>query len=318
MLCTKFKPIQTNPFSKLKINKLPISFLLIKAKYYAIINKKFRQVQMIAFLIIFSIIIISLVIFLLCNFTQRKYDKFIIENSISLIQLKEINSRYNFYPYISFDQHHTYDNEKFYNTISCADYLIYQLQFIRKDILSQIEKTNSNKQQYSRYLDEVKTINQFGQFHVPIGKFKLDKLIKREKRLVEKQTLCEPCTRFSLTVTLYCSKINGQVYDRKYKNFSAADIATLIKRLNNKSGNFYNDRGIWDALCRVERGKVSNKMRFSIYERDGYRCRKCGISDRYTQLEIDHIIPIAKGGKTTYDNLQTLCHSCNVEKGDRL
>ena len=318
MLCTKFKPIQTKPFSKFKINKLPISFLLIKAKYYAIINKKFRQVQMIAFLIIFSIIIISLVIFLICNFTQRKYDKFIIENSIGLSQLKEINSRFNFYPYISFDQQHTYDNEKFYNTISCVDYLIYQLQFIRKDILSQIEKTNSNKQQYSRYLDEVKTINQFGQFYVPIGKFKFDKLIKREKRLVEKQTLREPFTRFSLTVTLYCSKINGQVYDRKYKNFSAADISTLIKRLNNKSGNFYNDRGIWDALCRVERGKVSNKMRFSIYERDGYRCRKCGISDRYAQLEIDHIIPLAKGGKTTYDNLQTLCHRCNVEKGDRL
>ncbi len=273
---------------------------------------------MIAFLIVFSIIVIGLVIFLICYFTQRKYDNFIIENSISLSQLKEINSRFNFYSYISFDQQHTYDNEKFYNTISCADYLIYQLQFIRKDILSQIEKTNSNKQQYSRYLEEVKTITQFGQYHVPIGKLKLDKLIKIEKRLVEKQTLREPCTRFSLTVTLYCSKINGQVYDRKYKNFSAADISTLIKRLNNRSGNFYNDRGIWDALCRVERGKVSNKMRFSIYERDGYRCRKCGISDRYAQLEIDHIIPIAKGGKTTYDNLQTLCHRCNVEKGDRL
>ena len=97
-----------------------------------------------------------------------------------------------------------------------------------------------------------------------------------------------------------------------------ADISTFIKGLNNRSGNFYNDRGVWDALCRVERGKVSNKMRFSIYERDGYRCRKCGVSDRYAQLEIDHIIPIAKGGKTTYDNLQTLCHRCNVEKGDRL
>lgn len=57
-------------------------------------------------------------------------------------------------------------------------------------------------------------------------------------------------------------------------------------------------------------------MRFSIYERDGYRCCKCGISDRYAQLEIDHILPIAKGGKTTYDNLQTLCHKCNMEKGD--
>ena len=88
--------------------------------------------------------------------------------------------------------------------------------------------------------------------------------------------------------------------------------------IKNKNGTFYNDREIWNSLCRVERGKVSNKMRFSIYERDGYRCRNCGISDRYANLEIDHIIPISKGGKSTYDNLQTLCHRCNVEKGDSM
>ena len=117
-------------------------------------------------------------------------------------------------------------------------------------------------------------------------------------------------------MTLNCSKINGYIYDKKSERFYADDIYLLSKRLNNKNGNFYNDREIWDALCRVERGKVSNKMRFSIYERDCYRCCKCGISGDYAQLEIDHIIPIAKGGKTTYDNLQTLCHECNIEKGD--
>lgn len=276
---------------------------------------------MIPFIVILSIIIVGLVIFLVWYFVQKKYDNFILKNSFCLSRLKEINNRYYFYPYISFNQCHTYDNEKFYDTISCADYLIYQLQFIRKDILSQIEKTNSNKQQYSRYVNEVKNITRFGQYIVKIGKLKLNKLIKREKLLVKKQTIHAPYTQFSLTVTLYCSKINGQIYREKKDNFSAADILTLVKRLNNKTGNFYNDCGIWDALCRVERGKVSNKMRFSIYERDGYRCRNCGISGRfntYAQLEIDHIIPIAKGGKTTYDNLQTLCHRCNVEKSDNL
>lgn len=273
---------------------------------------------MIPFIVILSIILVSFAIFIICYLTQKKYDNFVLKNSICLKQLKELNSRYNFYPYISFDQNYTYDNEKFYDTISCTDYLIYQLQFIRKDILSQIEKANSNKQQYSRYINEVENITQFGQFQVTIGKLNIDKLINREKRLVEKQTLRAPYTQFSLTVTLFCSKINGQIYGKKEDNFSAADILTLVKRLNNKRGNFYNDRGIWDALCRVERGKVSNKMRFSIYARDGYRCRKCGISNRYVQLEIDHIMPIAKGGKTTYDNLQTLCHRCNVEKGDNL
>ncbi|MBO4983778.1 MAG: HNH endonuclease [Clostridia bacterium] len=59
-------------------------------------------------------------------------------------------------------------------------------------------------------------------------------------------------------------------------------------------------------------------MRFSLYQRDGYRCLKCGISQEYANLEIDHIVPIAKGGKSTYNNLQTLCHRCNVAKGDSI
>ena len=81
-----------------------------------------------------------------------------------------------------------------------------------------------------------------------------------------------------------------------------------------KHGDYYLDGEIWNAICRVERGKVSNRMRFAIYQRDGYRCRKCGRSSN--DLEIDHIFPISKGGKSVFDNLQTLCHRCNTEKSN--
>lgn len=275
----------------------------------------------IIFIIIAIIVVIfsvSIAIIFIRNSAQKKYNDFVLQNSFCLKQLDEINQRYNFYPYINFDQYNTYDNEKLYNTISCKDYLIYQLQYISKKLYNQIDKIRTNKQQYSKYLNEIKSITQFGQFRSSIGNLNLDKLKRVEQLLIEKHTYCAPTTQFCLTVTLDCSTINGRVYGRKCESFYADDIFVLNKRLNNKNGNFYNDREIWDAICRVERGKVSNRMRFSIYERDGYRCRKCGISDRYARLEIDHIIPIAKGGKSTYDNLQTLCHKCNVEKGDNL
>jgi DNA-binding XRE family transcriptional regulator len=43
-------------------------------------------------------------------------------------------------------------------------------------------------------------------------------------------------------------------------------------------------------------------------------CRLCGSQD---QITVDHIIPITSGGKTTPENLQTLCRSCNSRKGGR-
>lgn len=276
------------------------------------------QNETLQFALIFLLIIAIAAILLLRHLSQKRYYNFVLENSLCLQKLDEINNRYLFYPSINFDKEHVYDNEIFYNDISCEDYLIYQLQFIRKKICDQMEKIKLNQQRYSEYIGEINAITQFGQFKAPIGKLKPEKLKKMEKRLLEKYPRLLPSTEFTLTITLFCSKINGEVYDKKSETFSSDEIRALITRLNKKRGVYYADRKIWDAICRVERGKVSNKMRFSIYARDGYRCRKCGVSNQHAQLEIDHIIPIAKGGKSTYDNLQTLCHRCNVLKGDNL
>lgn len=265
---------------------------------------------------ILLIVLIVIAVVLARYFTQKKYDDFVLRYSVSLRQLDELNAQYNFYPHVNVNQSHIYDNEKLYDTVSCRDYLIYQLQYIRKTVCAQINNISANRQQYSEYLAKANAITQLGQFEVSVGKLDADKLLQKEREWIKKRTLSSPITQFVLIVTLYCSTINGRVYDEKSATFNAKDIFSLIKRLDNKSGDFYNDREIWDALCRVERAKVSNKMRFSIYARDGYKCCNCGISDRYAQLEIDHIIPISKGGKSTYDNLQTLCHKCNVEKGN--
>lgn len=272
------------------------------------------------FLIVFSVILFALfVVFAIIglHIDQKRYIAFISENSLCFRSLKKINSEFTFFPEINYDQSHTYDNENFYETISCEDFLIYQLQYYGKKVSEQIEKINRNVSEYRKYIEQIKTL-QLGKFSAPIGKLKAKKLLKTEKRLFHKTKIPPPATQFFLTVTLYCSNINGRTYDSKRETYSAEAILKLIKRLQNRNGAYYRDREIWDAICRVERGKVSNKMRFSIYARDGYRCRKCGVSQRYATLEIDHIIPIAKGGKSTYDNLQTLCHKCNVEKGDKL
>jgi len=63
------------------------------------------------------------------------------------------------------------------------------------------------------------------------------------------------------------------------------------------------------------------KIRLQVLERDKFRCVFCGKSpatDIGVKLHIDHIIPFSKGGKTTLDNLQTLCYECNLGKGNAI
>lgn len=262
--------------------------------------------------------IIFITIFVIVRYrSQKKHEEFVLQNSVSLKRLQEINGKYKFWEYIDFNQGYTYDNEHFYSDISCFDYLTYQLQFIGNKVVDQIHKLDQNKSLYSEYIKEISTLNEFGKFLTEIETLKREKLLAIENRLIKKTIYRKPHTEFRIEVVLYCSRINGRVYDKKQETYYEADIFALLKRLRNRNGNFYNDREIWNSICRVERGKVSNKMRFSIYQKDGYRCRKCGVSQRYAQLEVDHIIPISKGGKSTYSNLQTLCHRCNVEKGNR-
>lgn len=53
--------------------------------------------------------------------------------------------------------------------------------------------------------------------------------------------------------------------------------------------------------------------RCSHMNEDGSRCPETS----YKKLEVDHIIPWSKGGRTTRDNAQLLCKSHNASKGNR-
>jgi len=55
--------------------------------------------------------------------------------------------------------------------------------------------------------------------------------------------------------------------------------------------------------------------RKNILRRDSHQCQYCGRID--STLTIDHIIPKAKGGPDTWENLVAACVQCNNSKGDR-
>jgi ribosomal protein L37AE/L43A len=73
--------------------------------------------------------------------------------------------------------------------------------------------------------------------------------------------------------------------------------------------------GLSDKLAVNQKERMfSQADRWKILVRDNVRCFACGHGPDVDQLEIDHIIPHAKGGPTSLLNGITLCQSCNAGK----
>lgn len=75
------------------------------------------------------------------------------------------------------------------------------------------------------------------------------------------------------------------------------------------------------AFAKEQRALMTKKLRTFIKTRDNYTCCTCGNSvhvEPNLLLEIDHIIPVSKGGQTAEENLQTLCWKCNRAKSNKI
>lgn len=81
-----------------------------------------------------------------------------------------------------------------------------------------------------------------------------------------------------------------------------------------------NEESIDDGvLLQRSRSNIAPTLRFKIMQRDQFRCKYCGATtDDNAKLEIDHIVPVSKGGDNDPENLQTLCFECNRGKRDHL
>ena len=264
-------------------------------------------------IIILAIVVLIIALVSISRIQDKRLTLFVSLHSDAINKIIRINGRYDFFLIPGFDIKQVYDNENYYDTISPLDCLIYRLAHRYKDVAVALSAAKDNERLLQKYLQEIKESCKLGVFN-NIDKTITKRMLKKEEKLFNSM-IKRPEIVVVIQVVVTLTNINGMYRGSKSESFYESTIKTIIDKVKNRNGSYYNDRGVWESICRVERGKVTNRMRFAVYNRDGNRCVRCG--SRYN-LEIDHIVPIAKGGKTEYSNLQTLCHRCNVKKGDSL
>lgn len=197
--------------------------------------------------------------------------------------------------------------------------MIYQFHLDTLRVRKFIKSRNNNISKEIDYESKVDlTKDKLGNFDVSIENLDEEKLRNIEYKvfndLIEKVN-----TDFYAEVHLYLTRGRmHRVVDEKKELFDLNEIIDVLKSIDSskvKDGRRFYSREVWKSIERVERAKVSNELRQEIFERDGYTCVNCESTEKES-LEIDHIMPISKGGKTEPDNLQTLCHDCNFRKGN--
>lgn len=125
--------------------------------------------------------------------------------------------------------------------------------------------------------------------------------------------------------TIDLSDLHFPVYTFQYVsaggNSSArCDIKLDVENLD-KFVNYLNDLVKFRNSIQGQRALMTSKLREQIKQRDNYTCKSCSLStytERNLLLEIDHIIPLSRGGFTYESNLQTLCWRCNRSKGAKI
>jgi len=96
-------------------------------------------------------------------------------------------------------------------------------------------------------------------------------------------------------------------------------VNILIERLSDDAGIFKDFINTTDIPQRTDIQIVepTKSIKERLYKEQNGVCNGCKTNFEIRNLEIDHIIPKAKGGGDYYENYQLLCGSCNRKKGDR-
>ncbi len=114
---------------------------------------------------------------------------------------------------------------------------------------------------------------------------------------------------FKKMIDLELDKLDGDIQIASTEPHSEAELRSIEQYPLQKVIEMYPKYGI------ELREEIFSKSR----DEDGYYvCAECGEKfPTRTFLQIDHITPMARGGLTVAENLQVLCRTCNMIKGDK-
>ena len=126
------------------------------------------------------------------------------------------------------------------------------------------------------------------------------------------------------------SKVGSKAYMKRFGSWNKA-LAAFVERVNADTDSpamaapAISDTPIAGQPAPAaqnssrDKREISLGLRFRVFHRDRFKCVLCGDSPSINSacvLQVDHIVPWSKGGRTAIDNLRSLCGPCNLGRGN--
>lgn len=246
---------------------------------------------------------------------RNRWTERVRMTSNRLEDMGKINSGYAFHPlkeaYISYISHQYKTQFDHFNYIKNLNIYIEKNIDLLEQIIAQAQDNRKLLIKYQvdmHHAAPVADRDIAQKAHVPYGFY-----TRTEEQLIQEITQI-PVTEPSIICRHGYSSPQGRnsYYDERQYSFEewVQKYAEIKEQIMRKSSEEY--------IRKKERRKLTPSLRYDVMKRDEFKCVLCGrhASDS-VQLHVDHIVPIAKGGKTTFDNLRTLCQDCNLGKRDK-
>ncbi len=144
-----------------------------------------------------------------------------------------------------------------------------------------------------------------------LAKVSLKSFIQIEEALISDAEIKRPYQEYVLSLTVKYSSPQGRRNLSSSNNYTYDEVIAALDELPNQVFKAHYDP-------QYERSLMNDGLRYDIMKRDGFQCQICGLSQKDgVRLHVDHIVPIAKGGRTIPSNLRTLCEARNRGKRDK-
>ncbi len=244
------------------------------------------------------LIIVILIITLIICYKVRKIEQDDIElKGVAYNSIKKLNRQYQFKTLEFTNGKMKYfrrtNPQKYKDSEAAFNFFVDDVVYPQCEFFEEIVRAvDYNAQLYEKYTAEYNRLS--------VG------AKSRMEEIMCKNIKIEPKLNVEFKLTLFY-----KYFDTSMSNDFKYDIKDIRKAIS-----------VVKVICEAkkkaqyERSLMSDAMRFKVFKRDNYTCQICGVKKgEGVELEVDHIIPISKGGETRMDNLQTLCKRCNRGKG---